>query len=193
MEILSVGQIREFILEKMVAMFEADGADFNEQSLATEVEIMKLLITLLRSITPEFLHYNIFLAQSSQNALQSIVNSQSLGVSVANTIQQNNLIITNLPNQIRGSGQLIQIYPQMFFFLEFFKSVIISDPSKDNAYNLRSCTRLIIHIDKLAHQNTDKREPFCRAYSTLILKAFPVLLKCLNLDISRSKQPNSAA
>ena len=49
----------------------------DEVNLMTESEIVRLLFTLLRSITPEFLHYNIFLTQSSQNALLNIVNNQS--------------------------------------------------------------------------------------------------------------------
>jgi hypothetical protein len=48
------------------------------------------------------------------------------------------------------SGMLINIFPQIFYYFEFFKSLISSDPQKDNSYNLRTVTRLLIHIDKLA-------------------------------------------
>lgn len=49
-----------------------------------------------------------------------------------------------------SAGLLINIFPQIFYYLEFFKSFVNSDPQKDNAYNLRTVTRFLIHIDKLA-------------------------------------------
>ena len=84
-----------------------------------------------------------------------------------------------------SASLLINVFPQIFYYLEFFKSLVNSDPQKDNAYNLRTVTRFLIHIDKLAVQNTEKKEIFVRAYSQLVVQAFPVLIKCLKIDIAR--------
>lgn len=81
----------------------------------------------------------------------------------------------------------IYIIPQILYYLEFFKSIINADPNRDNAFNLRSVTRLFIHIDKLSIQNVEKKEVFVRAYSQLIVHAFPTMLKCLKIDICRAK------
>ena len=58
---------------------------------------------------------------------------------------------------------------------------------KDNSQNFKSVSRLLIHIDKLAQQNIEKKEVFVRAYTQLVIKAFPVLIKCLRIDIQREK------
>ena len=82
---------------------------------------------------------------------------------------------------------MINIFPQIFYYLEFFKSVVNADPMKDNSQNFKSVSRLLIHIDKLAQQNIEKKEVFVRAYTQLVIKAFPVLIKCLRIDIQREK------
>lgn len=67
-------------LDKIKATFE--GKDFSP-----ELHILRLEVTLLRQISPEFLHYNVFLAQASNNALQSLV---------ANTTKEQPTIINSL-------------------------------------------------------------------------------------------------
>ena len=78
------------------------------------------------------------------------------------------------------------------FYIEFFKSVITAEPQKDNAFNLRTTTRLLIHMDTLAHRNPDKRDIFSRSYAHLVLIAFPVIIKCLKIDIFRSQMPEDS-
>jgi len=117
--------------------------------------------------------------------------SSTAAASGSNPAQPNLSIILGL-SQSRSTGQLIHIYPQLFFYLEFLKSVVTAEPQKDNAYNLRTTTRLMIHIDRLARdQNPDKREIFCRAYSQLVVQAFPALVKCLRMDVLRSQLPSN--
>jgi len=109
-----------------------------------------------------------------------------MGSGGSNQAQPNMTIIQGLGQQVMQAGLLVNIFPQIFYHLEFFKSVINADPQKDNAYNLRTVTRLLIHIDKLPYQNPEKKEIFVRAYSTLVVHAFPILIKCLKIDINRN-------
>lgn len=43
-----------------------------------EQHLLRLQITVLRHLTPEYLHYNIFLAQSSNTALQNLMNQSGI-------------------------------------------------------------------------------------------------------------------
>ena len=67
------------------------------------------------------------------------------------------------------------------------KSVITSNPAKNNATNLKSVTRLLIHFDKLAHLNPEKRDVFVKTYLSLVVTALPLLLKSCKLDLARAQ------
>ena len=155
---VSIYQLKELTLKKLCSLFVLNSSNPENDSNNAEASLQRFLITLLRSLTPEFLHYNSFLTLSSNNAFQTMINSST---GLPNLTQLNNAggqnqsqtgmgIILGL-GQSRATGQLIHIYPQLFLYLEFFKSVISADPQRDNAFNLRSVTRLLIHIDKLVH------------------------------------------
>lgn len=49
-----------------------------------------------------------------------------------------------------------------------------------------------MHFDKLTVQNEEKKEIFCRAYTQLVVHAFPMLLKCLRIDVERQALQNES-
>jgi len=182
---VSVCQLKEVVLGKVKDLFGLGDKDLEANG---EAAIVRLLITLLRSITPEFLHYNVFLTQSSNSAFASMLQSElDKGKPASMSTDKHVSLQQILAISGRQSGQIINIYPQLFLYLEFMKSVITSSPSKNNATNLKSVTRLLIHFDKLAHLNPEKREVFVKTYCQLVVVALPVLLKCCKLDLARAQ------
>ena len=85
---------------------------------------------------------------------------------------------------------LVDLFPQILYHLEFFKCILNGDPLKDNSNNIKPILRLFIHFDKLTTQNDEKKEMFCKAYTQLIVYSFPVIAKCLQIDIERVKLTN---
>lgn len=74
-DIVSIHQIRDFAIRKVQDLFEIQSTgDLNADMNLTEQTLIKFQITLLRQLTPEFLHYNIFLTQSSNTVFQNILN-----------------------------------------------------------------------------------------------------------------------
>lgn len=111
------------------------------------------------------------------------------GASLASsaTSQQNLSIILGMGQPLVQSGFILDLFPQIHFYFEFFKSILHADIQKDNSHNLRTVLRLLIHIDKLTVQNEEKKEIFCRAYTQLVVLAFPMLVKCLRIDVERQR------
>ena len=46
---------------------------FGEQAYPVNWLIMRLQLTMMRLLTPEFLHYNVLLAQASSNAVANMI------------------------------------------------------------------------------------------------------------------------
>ena len=75
---LSVSQLKDFALARVQALFDIKKSDPQGEANLTEATLQRLQITLLRQITPEFLHYNIFLTQASNNAFQNMMNQAGM-------------------------------------------------------------------------------------------------------------------
>lgn len=90
------------------------------------------------------------------------------------------------------TGFILDLFPQILFYFEFFKSILNGDAQRDNSHNLRTVLRLLVHFDKLTVQNEEKKEIFCRAYTQLVVHAFPMLLKCLRIDVERQAIQNES-
>lgn len=76
---VSICQLREFVVGKVRSLFALSSSGSADQdATAAEAALQRMLVTLLRSLTPEFLHYNIFLTQSSHNAFQNMMSNNGL-------------------------------------------------------------------------------------------------------------------
>jgi hypothetical protein len=83
-----VHQLREQVLQKVQQLLEIElTGDPVADANTTESMLIRFQITLLRQITPEFLHYNIFLTQASNNAFQNMINHS--GMQSGNQAQYN--------------------------------------------------------------------------------------------------------
>lgn len=58
---ISLYQLKDFAIDKIFKLFGLQKSNAIHDTNLAEATIQRLLITLLRQITPEFLHYNIFL------------------------------------------------------------------------------------------------------------------------------------
>lgn len=196
---LSIAQLKDFATKRLAEMLGLRSDEQNSADLVQiEATLMRLQITLLRQITPEFLHYNIFLTQASNTAFQNMMNQSGLqtsshlpygaagsGLASSGASQQNLSIILGMGQPFATTGFILDLFPQILFYFEFFKSILNGDAQRDNSHNLRTVLRLLVHFDKLTVQNEEKKEIFCRAYTQLVVHAFPVLLKCLRVDVER--------
>ena len=130
----------------------------------------------------------------SQSGIQASTNLASSSLQGSASYQPNLSIILGMgqsyPSQ---SGFILDIFPQILYYIEFFKSILNGDIQKDNSHNLRTVLRLLVHFDKLTVQNEEKKEIFCRSYTQLVVHSFPMLLKCLRLDVERQAMQNYAA
>ena len=72
---LSIAQLKEFTAKRLAEMLGLRCEEVGSAELVQiEAVLMRLQVTLLRQITPEFLHYNIFLTQASNTAFQNMMN-----------------------------------------------------------------------------------------------------------------------
>jgi hypothetical protein len=75
---VSVYQLKDFALARIQALFDIKKSDPQGEANLTEATLQRLQITLLRQITPEFLHYNIFLTQASNNVVQNMMSQAGM-------------------------------------------------------------------------------------------------------------------
>lgn len=151
-------------------------ATFGGKDFPPELYILRLEITLLRQISPEFLHYNVFLAQASNNAFQSLV---------AHTTKEQPTIINNLAKQQIGHKIMLAV-PKLILHCEFFRAFLTWDNNQSNDVNLRKVLAFLAYWDKLATKNTDNLEQFFASYQYLVIEAFPILAAFLKQDIEHS-------
>lgn len=151
-------------------------ATFEGKDFPPELHILRLEVTLLRQISPEFLHYNVFLAQASNNALQSLV---------AHTTKEQPTIINSLAKQQIGHKIMLAV-PKLILHCEFFRAFLTWDNNQSNNVNLTKVLAFLAYWDKLATKNTDNLEQFFASYQYLVTEAFPILAAFLKSDIEHS-------
>jgi hypothetical protein len=158
-------------LEPIKAVFTG-----GKDSMPAELHILRLEITLLRQISPEFLHYNIFLQQASNNMVQSLVQ---------NTTKEQPTIINNLAKTPLGHKIMLAV-PKLILHCEFFRAFLTWDGNQSNNANLTKVLAFLAHWDKLATKNTDNLEQFFASYQYLVTEALPILAAFLKHDIEHS-------